>query len=74
MNEEARLLAVLDGVFGLGNKIDSQLRKVSQSFDGQTNEHVFLIEYRFRGNGELRTTPRKRTGQPLIRQINARAG
>jgi hypothetical protein len=74
MNEEARLLAVLDGVFGLGNKIDSQLRKVSQSFDGQTNEHVILIEYRFRGNGELRTTPRTRNGQPRIRRLNARAG
>jgi hypothetical protein len=74
MNKDIRLLAVLDGVFGLGNKIASQLRKVSQSFDGQTNEHVFLIEYRFRGNGELRTTSRKRNGQPRIRQLNARAG
>ena len=74
MNKETRLLAVLDDVFGLENKIDSQFRKVSQSFDEQTNEHVFLIEYRFRGKGELKTTPRKRADQPLIRQINARAG
>jgi hypothetical protein len=73
MNKQTRLLAVLDDVFGLENKINSQFRKVSQDFDEQTNEHVFLIEYRFRGKG-LRSTPTKRTNLNLLRQINDQAG
>ena len=72
MNKETRVLAVLDDVFGLENKINSEFRKVSQSLDEQTNEHVFLIEYRFRGKG-LRSTSRKATNRGLVRQINARA-
>ena len=38
MNKHNRLLVVLDDVFGLGNKINSQLRKVNQDFDERTNE------------------------------------
>ena len=79
MNKHTRLLAVLDDVFGMENKIKSQFRKVGQDFDEKTNEHIFLIEYRVRGKGELRTTPRlgkrkpkkKLREQELLRQINA---
>ncbi len=60
MNKHTRLLAVLDEVFGMGigDKLNSQFRKVGQSFDERTNEHVIYIEYRVRGKGQLRTTPR----------------
>jgi hypothetical protein len=66
-------------VFGIENKIKSQFRKVGQDFDEKTNEHVFYIEYRVRGKGELRTTPRLGKRKPkkrlreqeLLRQINA---
>ena len=80
MNKETRLSAVLDAVFGIENKLGSQFRKVGQDFDEKTNEHVFYIEYRVRGKGELKTTPilgkrkpkKKLKEQELLRQINAR--
>ena len=80
MNKHNRLLAVLNDVFGMENIRKSQFRKVGQDFDEKTNEHVFYIEYRVRGTGELVTTPRlakrkpkkKLKDQELLRQINAR--
>ena len=47
MNKWNRLVLALDEVFGFENKKKSSFRKVSQSFDEKTNEHVFLLEYRF---------------------------
>ena len=70
MNKHTRLLAVLNDVFGMENKIKSQFRKVGQDFDEKTNEHVFYIEYRVRGKGDLRTTPSNRSKKKLLRQIN----
>ncbi len=76
MNKHNRLLAVLNDVFGMENTLKSQFRKVGQDFDEKTNEHIFYIEYRVRGKGELRTTPklgkRKRRNEKLLRQINDR--
>ncbi len=80
MNKHNRLLAVLDDVFGMENILNSEFRKVGQDFDEKTNEHVFYIEYRVRGKGELITTPRlgkrkpkkKLREQELLRQINDR--
>ncbi len=80
MNKHNRLLAVLNDVFGMENVRKSHFRKVGQDFDEKTNEHVFYIEYRVRGTGELVTTPRlakrkpkkKLKEQELLRQINAR--
>ncbi len=80
MNKHNRLLAVLNDVFGMENVRKSQFRKVGQDFDEKTNEHVFYIEYRVRGTGELVTTPRlakrkpkkKLKEQELLRQINDR--
>ena len=80
MNKHNRLLAVLNDVFGMENVRKSQFRKVGQDFDEKTNEHVFYIEYRVRGTGELVTTPRlakrkpkkKLKEQELLRQINTR--
>ena len=72
MNKETKLLAVLNDVFGMENKIKSLFRTVSQDFDERTNEHIFLIEYRFRGKG-LRSSPESKVQKlDLIRQINDR--
>ncbi len=70
MNKHTRLLAVLNDVFGMENILKSDFRKVGQDFDEKTNEHVFYIEYRVRGKGELRTTPSNRSKKKLLRQIN----
>jgi len=70
MNKHTRLLAVLNDVFGMENILKSHFRKVGQDFDEKTNEHVFYIEYRVRGKGELRTTPSNRSKKKLLRQIN----
>ncbi len=72
MNKHNRLLAVLDDVFGMENKIKSQFRKVGQDYDERTNEHIFYIEYRVHGKGDLITTPTNRPKQDLLRQINDR--
>jgi hypothetical protein len=58
MNKHTRLLSILDDVFGMGigNKFQSLFRMTGQSFDKRTNEHVFYIEYRVRGTGDLRST------------------
>ena len=70
MNKHTRLLAVLNDVFGMENILKSHFRKVGQDFDEKTDEHVFYIEYRVRGKGELRTTPSNRSKKKLLRQIN----
>ena len=70
MNKHTRLLAVLNDVFGMENILKSDFRKVGQDFDEKTNEHVYYIEYRVRGKGELRTTPSNRSKEKLLRQIN----
>ena len=70
MNKHNRLLAALNDVFGMENILKSQFRKVGQDFDEKTNEHVYYIEYRVRGKGELRTTPSNRSKKKLLRQIN----
>ena len=70
MNKHTRLLAVLNDVFGMENILKSDFRKVGQDFDEKTNEHVYYIEYRVRGKGDLRTTPSNRSKEKLLRQIN----
>jgi hypothetical protein len=51
------------------NRTKSSYRVISQDFDEKTNEHVALIEYRFRGNGPVVT---KKGQKSLIREINDR--
>ena len=74
MNKWNRLLASLDEVFGLPNKIRSKYRKVSQDFDEKTNEHVVLIEYRVSVKGTMKSKPRRQQ-QPnqmaMIQQLLA---
>ena len=69
MNTENKLINLLDKLFGLKNKTKSSYRVVSQDFDENANEHVALIEYRFRGNGPVVT---KKDQKSLIREINDR--
>ncbi|MGB7934510.1 MAG: hypothetical protein WCH04_20250 [Gammaproteobacteria bacterium] len=63
MNKEIQLLAMLDNVFGFPNKIRSKFRKVSQSFDQPTNEHVILIEYRVSVKGTMKSQSRQNPQQ-----------
>jgi len=82
MNKHNRLLAVLNDVFGMENVRKSQFRKVGQDFDEKTNEHIFYIEYRVRGTGELVTTPilgkrkpkKKLKETTLLRELIDRGG
>ena len=73
MNKSNQLLVLLDRVFGFPNKIKSTFRKVSQSFDQKTNEHVVLIEYRVTVKGTMKSAPRRQ--QPnqmaMIQQLMA---
>ena len=74
MNKSNQLLVMLDRVFGLPNKIRSKFRKVRQSFDQKTNEHVVLIEYRVSVKGTMKSAPRRQQ-QPnqmaMIQQLLA---
>jgi len=78
MNKWNRLLAALDHVYGYKDKKKSTIRKVSQTFDERTNEHVIMLEYRVRrgGDGVVTRSPRKKnpvTKLKLISQLAARA-
>ena len=74
MKKSNQLLVLLDRVFGLPNKIKSTFRKVSQTFDQRTNEHVILIEYRVSVKGTMKSAPRRQQ-QPnqmaMIQQLLA---
>ena len=52
MNNWNRLLNSLDSMFGFIDKKKSSFRKVGQSFDERTGEHVIQIEYRARKGGD----------------------
>ncbi len=74
MNKSNQLLIMLDRVFGFPNKIKSTFRKVSQSFDQKTNEHVVLIEYRVSVKGTMKSAPSRKqqpTQMAMIRQLMA---
>ena len=62
MNKWNRLLIALDHTFGFNDKKKSTFRKVSQTFDERTNEHVFVIEYRVRrgGDGVVTKNPKQK--------------
>ena len=72
MNKWNRLLVTLDAVFGMKGKEKSRLKKLSQDFDENTNEHVIVIEYRVRVKGTVKSTPRKNSGRrqlAFLRQL-----
>jgi hypothetical protein len=48
MNTPAKILTLLDKLFGFEGKGESRFKKIAQYYDGKANEHVILIEYRVR--------------------------
>ncbi len=74
MNAMTKLLTNLDQVFGFDDKKKSTYRKVSETFDQNSNEHIILIEYRIRrsGGGVVSKQP-KENGilQSVLRQKQA---
>ena len=64
MNKWNRLLAALDHVYGYNDKKKSTIRKVSQTFDERTNEHVIMLEYRVR-RGAMVSSPGARAKRSL---------
>ena len=52
MNKWNKLLDSLDVMFGFTDKKKSTFRKVGQTYDERTGEHVFQIEYRVRRGGD----------------------
>ncbi len=63
-----KLLVTLDEVFGFQDKIKSTVKKKQQHFDQETQEHVFLIEYRVM-RGE-RAKQKKRKDDSVDRRVN----
>lgn len=59
MNNWSKLLAVLDRLFGHGDKQQSRISKKVQGYDNKTGEHVIRIEYRvklaYEGGGLIRS-------------------
>jgi len=43
------LLRVLDRMFGFEDRVSSQVKKIHQTYDSNTGEHVFWFEYRLTG-------------------------
>ncbi len=75
MNNYTRLLKLLDEVFGPDATLKSSFRKVRQTYDERTDEHVVLLEYRAREKGAVRTTPKGWQQPPagnLLRQLHAK--
>jgi hypothetical protein len=77
MNKWNRLLATLDHTFGFKDQKKSTFRKVSQTFDERTNEHVIMVEYRVRrgGDGVVTKSPGKKAPSKLklLSQLVAQA-
>jgi hypothetical protein len=74
MNQWNQLIAVLDNVFGFQDKEKSNVRKIGQQFDENTNEHVFYLEYRVRREGEVKSQPRATPNQlQLHKAVQQRA-
>lgn len=67
MNKWNRLLNSLDLMFGFTDKKKSTFRKVGQTFDERTGEHVFQIEYRVRRGNDGVVTRSK--GNRLINAV-----
>ena len=77
MNKWNRLLATLDHTFGFKDQKKSNFRKVSQTIDERTSEHVIMIEYRVRrgGDGVVTKNPKKKpiSKLKLLSQLVAQA-
>jgi hypothetical protein len=70
MNQWNELLRMLDKVFGLPNRVSSTFKKRTQWFDEQTNEHVFLIEYRTKVANQMVST--RPVVHPTVKKVGAK--
>lgn len=50
MNAWNQLLAAIDAALGFPNRRTSTVKKLKQTYDNDTNEHVIWLEYRVRVN------------------------
>ena len=64
------LLAALDSTVGYLNKTSSTVKQVRQSYDAATDEHIILLEYRFKAVAEL--DYESEATMPLLAEINSR--
>ncbi len=73
MNKWNRLLKTLGHMLGFKDQKKSTVRKVSQTFDERTNEHVIMIEYRVcrGGDGVVTRSPRKKAPTKLKLVVQA---
>lgn len=53
MNKFNKLKTDLDDVFGFDENQKSSFKKIKQYYDQSTNEHVTIIEYRTKRDGEI---------------------
>ena len=71
MNNWNKLLLLLDEFLGFKNKVKSNFKKIGQSFDQNTNEHIIHIEYRVsvKGGGPVKRNPIKKGNGNLLRDL-----
>jgi len=69
MNNWNKLLARLDQVFGLKDKKKSSVKKIKQYFDERSDEHVFIIEYRFMKDSNPQRTRKERFEMDRLNKI-----
>lgn len=71
MNSWNKLLLLLDDVLGFKNKVKSNFKKIGQSFDEKTNEHIIHIEYRVSvgGGNVVRRKKVNKGNENLLRDL-----
>ncbi|MDO9405591.1 MAG: hypothetical protein Q7T87_16275 [Polaromonas sp.] len=58
MNTWNKLVAYLDATFGFPNRVSSNVKKLSQGFDNNAQEHVIWLEYRVKVSaGAMQNAP-----------------
>ena len=73
MNDPWRhVLTVLDSTVGYQNKTWSSIKQAHQSYDEFADEHIILLEYRFKAVPI--DDPSNVVSMPLLAEINARQG
>jgi hypothetical protein len=64
-----KILALLDVQLGFqSNKVSSNVKKLWQGYDNQTNEHVIWLEYRVRVRNDKSTQSDTKTDPKVLRQ------
>ena len=75
MNKFNKLKTNLDDVFGFDENQKSSFKKIKQYYDQSTNEHVTIIEYRTKRDGEVQVDKgalrQQRNEYQMMRQLLA---